>query len=57
MNKYFIFRQVLALVDKHAEVVDADMDYCGRVRIVCEDTENTIVIEVAIKDKEENKND
>lgn len=53
MNRFFIFRELLAFMAKHAEVVDADMNYCSDVLVVGEDDEHRIKIEVSIKDKEE----
>lgn len=56
MNKYFVFRKMLDFVADHAEVTDADMNYCGnRLLIDGEDDDTVITIEVIIKNKEVGK--
>lgn len=57
MDKYFIFREMLNFMADHADVIDADMNYCGSVMIEGEDDEHTIRIEISVKDKEVKKDD
>lgn len=57
MDKYFIFREMLNFMADHADVIDADMNYCGNVMIEGEDDEHTIRVEVSVKDKEVKKDD
>lgn len=53
MNKYVIFREMLDYVAHIADVTDADMNYCGNsIRIDGDTDEQTIIIEVTIKNKE-----
>ena len=54
--KFTIFRELLDYVAHIADVTDADMHYCGdRILITGESEEQTIIIEVCIKNKEEKK--
>ena len=55
MDKYTIFREMLDYMAHICEVTDADMNYCDNIRIVGETETQTIVIEVTIKNKEEEK--
>ena len=58
MNKYFLFRQLLDFMADHTEVTDADMNYYhGGLKIVGEDDEHVITIDVSIKEKEEKTDD
>lgn len=58
MDKYWLFRELLDFVADRAEVVNADMNnYAGNIVVTGDDGEQTVKIEVSIKDKEENKND
>lgn len=53
MNKYVIFREMLDYVAHIADVTDADLNYCGDyIRIDGDTDEQTIIIEVTIKNKE-----
>ena len=53
MNKFKVFKEMLTYLDHNADVTDADMNYCGdRMLIVAETEEQTISIEVCIKNKE-----
>ena len=55
MNKYVIFREMLDYMAHIADVKDADMNYCGNSILIEGDTEEqTIIIEVTIKNKEAN---
>lgn len=54
MNKYVIFREMLDYMAHICDVTDADMNYCGdHIRIAGDTDEQTIIIEVTIKNKEE----
>ena len=56
MDKYFAFRQMLDFMADYAEVVDADMNWCGDTcKITGENDEAVIDIEIRIKKKEESK--
>ena len=55
MEKYAIFREMLDYVACICEVTDADMNYCDSIRIVGETDQESIVIAVTIKNKEEEK--
>ena len=58
MNKYFLFRKLLDFMADHGDVTDADMNYYhGGLKIVGEDEEHIITIDVSIKDKEDKKDD
>ena len=52
MEKYCVFRQLLDFVADHAEVVDADMNYCNDILIKGETDDKCIEIEVRITKKE-----
>ena len=53
MNKYVIFREMLDYVAHISDVTDADLNYCGNcIRIDGDTDEQTIIIEVTIKNKE-----
>lgn len=55
MDKYFAFRRILDFMADHAEVTDANMNYCGSgLMVTGEDDEHTITINVNIKEKESN---
>ena len=56
MEKYTIFREMLDYMARISEVTDADMNYCDNIRIVGETAQDIIVLEVTIKNKEEDKN-
>ena len=57
MNKFVIFRELLDYVAHICDVTDADMNYCGNCICITGDTEEqTITIEVTIKNKEANTN-
>ena len=53
MLKYMIFKEMLDYMAHISEVTDADMNYCDNIRIVGETDQESIVIEVTIKNKEE----
>lgn len=54
MNKYYAFKKMLEFMAEHAQVVDADMNYYnGSMRIEGENDGQTIMIEVTIKNKQE----
>lgn len=55
MEKYFAFRKLMDFLADHAEVVDADMNFCDSIRIVGENDGQVIEIQVTIKEKEEGK--
>lgn len=56
MDKYEIFKEMLALVADNATVTDADMsNWRGSMEVVGEDEGHTITIEVTIEKKEENE--
>ena len=53
MNKFVVFREMLDYLNHICDVTDADMHYCGdRMRIDGETEEQTVTIEVCIKNKE-----
>lgn len=52
MEKYWVFRQLLDFMADHAEVVDADMNYCDCILIKGETDDQCIEIEVRITKKE-----
>lgn len=52
MEKYWVFRQLLDFMADHAEVVDADMNYCNDILIKGETDDQVIEIEVRITKKE-----
>ena len=53
MNKFKIFRELLDYTARTCDVTDADLNYCGNsIRIDGETEEQTITIEVTIKNKE-----
>ena len=55
MNKFVIFREMLDYLNHICDVTDADMNYCGNaIRIDGETEDQTIIIEVTIKNKEAN---
>lgn len=57
MDKYFVFRKMMDFVADHAEVVDADMNWCGdAINIVGQNDEQVIEITVAIRKKEDQNN-
>ena len=57
MNKFVIFREMLDYLNHICDVTDADMNYCGdHILIDGETEEQTIRIEVTIKNKEVNTN-
>jgi aspartate 1-decarboxylase len=56
MNKYVIFREMLDYLEHIADVTDADLNYCGNsIRIEGDTEEQTIIIEVTIRNKEGEK--
>lgn len=55
MGKYTIFREMLDYMAHISEVTDADMNYCDNIRIAGETDQESIVLEVTIKTKEETK--
>lgn len=56
MDKYYTFRKMMDFMDDCADVIDADMDTDnGGMKIVGENDQETITIEVTIKKKEEDK--
>ena len=56
MNKYVIFREMLDYMAHIADVTDADLNYCGdSIRIDGDTDEQTIIIEVTIRNKEGEK--
>ena len=55
MKKYKIFKETLYYMESICDVTDADMNYCGNsLRIEGDTEEQTIIIEVTIKNKEAN---
>lgn len=55
MNKFNVFKEMLNYVSLNYDVTDADMNYCGNtIHIEGETEEQTITIEVFIKNKEAN---
>ena len=52
MEKYWVFRQLLDFMADHAEVVDADMNYCNDILIKGETDDQVIEIEVRFTKKE-----
>lgn len=52
MEKYWVFRQLLDFMADHAEVVDADMNFCENILIKGETDDQCIEIEVRITKKE-----
>lgn len=52
MEKYWVFRQLMDFMADHAEVVDADMNYCENILIKGETDDQCIEIEVRITKKE-----
>ena len=55
MNKFVVFREMLDYLNHICDVTDADMNYCGNtIRIAGETEDQTITIEVNIKNKEDN---
>ena len=57
MNKFVIFREMLDYLNHICDVTDADMNYCGNsIRIDGDTEDQTITIEVSIKNKEVNTN-
>ena len=55
MDKYWAFRQMLDFMADHAEVVDADLNWCGKdnCKITGETDDEIIDIEIRIEKKEE----
>ena len=54
MDKYFVFRKMMDFLADHAEITDADMNYCGdTVMVEAENDDEVITIEVTFKKKEE----
>lgn len=57
MNKFVIFREMLDYMNHICDVTDANMNYCGNtIRIDGDTKDQTITIEVIIKNKEVNAN-
>ncbi len=57
MNKYVIFREMLDYMARICDVTDADLNYCGdSIRIAGDTDEQSIIIAVTIKNKEEETN-
>lgn len=53
MDKYYVFRKLMDLVEDFAEVTDADMStWNGGMKVVGEDEGQIITIEVSIDKKE-----
>lgn len=53
MNRYYLFQKMLDFMACHGDVTDADMCYYGdEMRIVGDDGENEVIIQVTLKKKE-----
>ena len=59
LKKYFVFSKLMAFVDEHCEVTDADMsNYCGDIEITGADSDgSTIKITVRMTEPKEEEND
>ena len=57
MNKYFAFSTMLAFLENHAEVLDANMNHYNGIMVKGVDDDSIIEITVSIKSKGDKADD